>query len=366
MRKFSRSVVNKGISLGLTGLVAITGMLSASMQDTQAATFTTFSVRPSRVETSQAGVNFLVKLSPVTTATETSVDVTFGEAGSYTLGAAGTITTSTAGLTSWDSSCTVAVPSLGATAASVTGQTANFVVGDMTVGNTYCFIISGGVTNPAAAGNNAVMVETLTAASAVIDSGALSLPTITDDEVVITAAVAPFVRCDVTTTVGADNASDLGTLVYGMVSTSSDDIQVRGGTNAVGGMEWYYRVSGANNGLYSTLTSALLNGATAESTLNPTTLNCSGATPCFGIYHNGTKSTATGEFLIAPGFEGGSAVTSVGPMTNSIYGTQIGYSDENAVSQGIANFNINATAAETSPVATDYSATLIFTCKAGL
>lgn len=365
MRKFSRSVVNKGVSLGLTALVAVTGMLSASMQNTQAASFTYFSVRPSRVETSQAGVNFLVKLAPTTTATEASVNVTFGGAGSYTLGAAGTITTSTASLTNWDSTCT-AVPSLGATAASVTGQTANFVVGDMTVGTTYCFLITAGVTNPASAGNNSVTVSTLTAASAVIDSGALSLPTITNDEVVITAAVAPFVRCDVTTTVGADNASDLGTLVYGTVSSSTDDIQIRGGTNAEPGMQWFYRVSGSNNGLYSTITSALLEGPSAESTLNPTTTTCSGATPCFGIYFNGNETATTGDFLSDAAFEGGSATTSVGPMTTSIYGTRIGTSDNTPASQVTADFNINATAAETSPVSSDYSATLIFTCKADI
>ena len=358
----------KAMSLGLACLMVLTvtaGFLSSSSQ-AEAATFSKYSIRPSRISTGTAGVNFLVKLAPVTTATEASIDVTFGSVGSYTLAAAASITTSTAGLTNWDAACTNAVPGLGATAASVAGQTANFVATDMTVGTTYCFLITAGITNPAAAGNYSIVTTTKTSVPAAIDTASMRLPIVSNDSITVTASVNPFVRCNVTTTVGGDNASNLGALEYGTVSSSADDIQIQGGTNATGGMVWYYRNAGPNNGLYSTTGAYNLAGATAESTISATTATCAGGTPCFGIYYTGTNTHNTGTFVGDTAFTGGTITTDVGPMTTNTYGSAIGNSNSTVASQVTANYHINATAGEDSPVAADYSATLIFTCKADL
>jgi hypothetical protein len=194
----------------------------------------------------------------------------------------------------------------------------------------------------------------------------MTIPTVTNDSVVITAAVRPFVRCDVTTTVGGDNNIDLGYLEYGSVSTVADAIRISGGTNAPHGMSWYYRSDAAVNGLYSTTTSATLTGSDAERTLSATTLTCAAGTPCYGIYYNGTNSAGTGTFVANAAFTGGTVSTSVGPMTTNTYGQIIASSNALPASNVTADFNVNATAAESSPVATDYTDTLIFTCKADL
>ncbi|MDD3647785.1 MAG: hypothetical protein PHS44_04795 [Candidatus Dojkabacteria bacterium] len=338
-----------------------TNFLFLSKTSVRAAAFTEFGIRPSRIEVSVTGVNFLIKASPVTTATEDGVQVNFDTGYTLTSGA-GAITISTTSLTSWDSECTNAWPSIAAGTA--TGQTVDFTGGDLTVGQTYCFIITAGVQNPSSIGNYSISVDTR-AASADVDTGAFTFGIVDDDEIVINADVAAFVRCDVTTTTGSDNTIDLGVLEYGTVTSSSDDIQIQGGTNASEGMAWFYRSDTANNGLYSVTASALLDGATAEDTISATTADCTAADPCFGIYYNGTTG-GTGTFAANTSFTGGSVTAGVGPMTTSTYGNEIGTSSGTVCSALTANFNVNATAGENSPIATDYTDTLIFTCKADI
>ena len=101
-------------------------------------------------------------------------------------------------------------------------------------------------------------------------------------------------------------------------------------------------------------------------TLNATTADCAPGTPCFGIYHNGTTTAGSGAFTADTDFVGGTATTDVGPMTTNIYGEAIGTSGGAVASQVTADFNVNATAAENTAVASDYTETLIFTCKADI
>ncbi len=327
-----------------------------------AATFGNFSVRPSRVEASITDVNFLIKAQPVTTATEDEVQVTFGTG--YTVdGTPGNISVSTTAVSSWDTDCANAWPSIGTTATGVSSQVVTFASGDLTVGQVYCFIITAGIDNPASIGNYTVAVDTLQS-SATVDSGVMSLPIIDDDSVVITASVAPFVRCDVGTTNGfSDNAVDLGVLQYGTVKTSSEDIRLGLGTNSVGGATLYY--TSTNGGLNSSSGSYTLTGPTAEGTLSPTVLDCTGATPCFGIYYSGVSSTSTGSIAADSNFTGLTATDAAGPLTTAAYGQSVA-SSSGALSNGVIEFNVNATASEQAPAASDYTDTLTFTCKADL
>lgn len=354
-------------SLAMAVTVALS-VLAFLPRSANAASFTEFSVIPSRVEASVLDVNFLVKADAVTVATEDEVQVTF-DLGYAVDATPANITVSTVDIANWDAECTNPWPGIGA-ATAVTGQEVTFPSGDLTVGTTYCFIITAGVDNPAAVGQYTVSVATRALGSDV-DTSAFSLPVVDDDSVVITAAVAPFVRCDVTTTNGADNQIDLGSLVYGTVTSSStlatpDNIQIEGGTNAAEGMAWFYRSDAAFNGLYSATATDLIDGAIAESTLSATTVDCAPGTPCFGIYYNGTTTAATGAFAANADFTGGTATTDVGPMTTNIYGNQIGTSSSAVGSQITADFNVNATAAENTAAAGDYTDTLIFTCKADI
>ncbi|WKZ30479.1 MAG: hypothetical protein QY314_01760 [Candidatus Dojkabacteria bacterium] len=348
-------------------MVFVAGVFASSVS---AATFTEFTVRPSRIETSATDVNFLIKLEPASTATEDAINVIFGTG--YTVdGTASNITVnSTLGtLQSWDAECDAAVPSIGATAASVAGQTASFASGDLDTGTTYCFLITAGVDNPSSTGNYPMTVET-EESSAIVDYAIVMMPAVDDDEVVITAAVAPFVRCDVDTTAGTNNSIDLGVLQYGTVTSSStldtpDNIRVYGGTNASEGMTWYYRSDASFNGLRSTTGSYTLTGADAEGTLSATTANCAGGTPCYGIYYSGTSSTVTGSITVDTDYTGLTATTAVGPMRTDIWGDAIASSSA-AVAGAEIVFNVNATASEQAPAAVDYTDTLIFTCKADL
>lgn len=332
-----------------------------------AASFTEFSIKPSRIETSITDVQFLIKADAVTVATEDEVDVEF--ASGFTVdGTPANITVTTTDVALWDAECTNVWPGIGAAATSVSSQEVTFASGDLTVGQTYCFIITAGIDNPAVAGQYTIDVATVETA-ADVDTGIMSMPIVDDDEVVITATVAPFVRCDVTTTDGADNAIDLETLVYGTVTSSStlgtpDNIQIEGGTNAEEGMVWYYRSDASNNGLFSATETDTLDAGNAELTISATTADCDAANPCFGIYYNGTTAATTGAFTADADFTGGTATTDVGPQTLNIYGEEIGNSGGAVASEVTAEFNVNATAAENSAAATDYTETLIFTCKA--
>ncbi len=330
-----------------------------------AASFTEFSIRPSRIEASVTDVNFLVKADAVTDDTESDVQVTF--ASGYTVdGTPANVTVSTSGISSWDSECTNAWPSIGSAATGVSGQVVTFASGDLTQGQTYCFIITAGIDNPGSTGNYSVTVTTRDSNPTNIDTGSMILPIVDDDEIVISADVGSFVRCDVTTTTGSDNAIDLGSLTYGTVTSSTDDIQIQGGTNGSEGMVWYYRSDASNNGLYSTTETDLLDGSDSERTISATTSDCQATTPCFGIYYNGNTSAGSGSFTAESDFTGGTATTDVGPMRTDLYGDDIGNSGSAECSEITADFNVNATAGENSAIANDYTDTLIFTCKADI
>ncbi|MBE0573526.1 hypothetical protein IH575_01340 [Candidatus Dojkabacteria bacterium] len=327
-----------------------------------AATFAKFSIKPSRVEASITDVNFLIKVEPTTADTEDEVTVTF-DAGYTVDSTASNITVSTSGILDWDSECANAWPGIGSQATGVSSQAVTFASSDLTVGQVYCFIITGGVDNPASLGNYVISVETFDT-SASVDMGIMSLPIIDDDSVVITASVAPFVRCDVGTTNGfSDNAIDLGVLRYGTVTSSTEDIRIGLGTNTVSGAEVSY--TSENGGLSSILGSYTLTGADAEDTLSATTLSCSGTDPCFGIYASGVSSASTGSIAANTNFTGLTATTAVGPITTDAYGVPIA-SSTGALSNGVIEYNVNATASEEAPAAVDYTDTLTFTCKANL
>jgi len=334
-----------------------------------AAAFTEFSIRPSRIESSITDVNFLIKADAVSSATEDGVRVTFDTG--YAVDATNTnITVSTTGLTNWDSECTNAWPGIGSNASAVNGQVVDFNSTTLIQGQTYCFIITAGIDNPGSTGNYSVSVATRETSSDV-DTGAMTVPIVDDDEIVISASTQAFVRCDVTTTSGADNAIDLGTLEYGTVDSSTDDVQIQGGTNAAEGMVWYYRNSDSNVGLYSTTGTDTLdapdsgNGG-SEGTISATTADCAPATPCYGIYYNGTTTSDSGSFTADSDFTGLTVTTGAGPMRDEIYGEEIGNSGSSECSEVTADFNVNATAGQNSALASDFTDTLIFTCKADI
>jgi hypothetical protein len=357
-------VRRKIIVLVISFSLVFSGIVGYLKQPVKAASFTEFSIRPSRIEVSVTDVNFLIKADAVSSATEDAVQVTFGTG--YTVdGTPANITVTTTGISSWDAECTNAWPGIGSAATGVSGNVVTFASTSLTQTNVYCFIITAGIDNPSSPGNYDITVASRES-SADVDTGTMTLPIVDDDEITITASVGTFVRCDVTTTSGSDNAVALGGLAYGTVTSSTDDIQIQGGTNAGEGMAWFYRSDASNNGLYSSSQTDLLDGASAEDTISATTADCDSSNPCFGIYYNGTTTADSGAFTADADFTGGTVTTDVGPLTTQTYGEEVGNTGAAEASQVTADFNVNATAAENSATASDYTETLIFTCKADI
>lgn len=361
MRKFNLK--------GILSVVAIASLVSALVlpmvtKKAQAAALDDLYIRGSSVEVSASAEYFFV-IDATTVATEVDATVTFGTG--YNVAAADLDNTNIVGYTG-DLTCT-AVGTAGGTSAA--GQVVTVDIGDLTPGTMACFVLTG-VTNPATAGSYNIAVSTRDSVPAEVDGSSMDYPILaTDtDDVVINADVAGYVTCGVGTTVGDAGATqeiDLGALRYGTVTSSStlgtpDNVIVTGGTN-LNGMAWFYRSDAANNGLYSTTESTLIDATTSTAAggypLSATTIDCSNATPCYGIYFG---SANTGSFTADGSFNTGIADETVGPMTTGLYGEQIG-SAAVPVNGVEATFYVNATAGQDTPVAADYTDTLIFSCR---
>ncbi|WKZ30480.1 MAG: hypothetical protein QY314_01765 [Candidatus Dojkabacteria bacterium] len=330
---------------------------------TSAATFSEFSIRSSRIEVSQADVQILVRFTPDSIATEDELRITYapgfvvdptpGNHSDYPYGAG-----------DWDGiECN---STLGLGTPSVSGQELTYTVPDLSDGQYYCFLITGGIDTPSSPGNYPITVETRES-GVTIDYAVLSVPIVDNDEITMTAAVGEFVRCDVTTA-GNDNSLNLGTLQYGTITQSGsgffsgERLYVQGGTNAPEGMSWYYRSDAPYNGLHSATANYTLEGASTASNMSATTISCGPTTPCYGIVFSGMFGFDMGAPNIDIDFGG---ATHIGPMTTNIFGERIAYTNGPAAGLEI-HFWVLATAAEDTPAANDYTDTLIFTCKADL
>jgi len=136
-------------------------------------------------------------------------------------------------------------PTLSAAATVVSGQTITFTSGTLAASTQYGFDITGTgfILNPAASNTITHTVFTTTTGDAVIDTKDVSSPVISDDQVVITATVAPTF----TFTLG-NNAQSLGTLSTSAVS-SGPGTAVTIVTNAPNG--WNTGIKNAGAGLVS-------------------------------------------------------------------------------------------------------------------
>ncbi|HNS94844.1 MAG TPA: hypothetical protein PKG71_02655 [Candidatus Woesebacteria bacterium] len=174
----------------------------------EGANFTRVSMRHSRMAQSVAtsGTDpILVIMRPATTATEVSVGISFGTG--YTVNATpANITVSTASLpATYQGSAVTAHPGIGSAASAVSGQNVTFASTDLTVGTTYGFYITGGITNPATTGQKVSRISTHSDGTPdfsnytdAIDNSRVATYIVSDnggstdsDQIVITAKVAP-------------------------------------------------------------------------------------------------------------------------------------------------------------------------------
>ena len=191
------------------------------------------------------GTCLIVFTTSSTTATETTIQLTLDSEWFSTTNfstTAGNYTVSTTGIPTG----TTAMPGIN-TATTVSGQTITFPITALTNGTTYAFFITGTglILNPAASTTQLHTIFTHTG-SAVADTKLVAVPTITDDQIVITANVDPTF-----TFVFSNNAQSLGTLSTSSI-TSGLGTAITITTNAGGG--WNAWVASSNAALKSVTT----------------------------------------------------------------------------------------------------------------
>ncbi len=154
---------------------------------------------------------------------------------------AGNYTISTAGLPAG----VTAMPGV-ATATNVTANTISFPITDLTISTTYGFFITGTglILNPAATTTQVHTLFTTNAVPTTNDTKDINVPTITADQITVTATVPPTFSIALGSTTAA-----LGTLSTGSISSGAGNT-VTISTNAGGG--WTGWVRSTNAGLTST------------------------------------------------------------------------------------------------------------------
>ncbi len=316
----------------VTALFLTVLLLSAVAPHTvQAANFTDVSMRHSRMAISFLATGtdpILVIIRPATVGTEAAVGIAF--ASGYTVnGTPANITTSVTGLPgTYHGLSVVAVPSISATASTVSSQNVTFTAGDMTVGTTYGFYITGGITNPATTGQKISKISTHTDTSPdftsytdAVDASRIAAYIVdnngaaTDsDQIVVTAKVAPTYTLVLSAqAITLDTA--LATVEYpgGAQNGAVSGVTATATTNANNGHIMWMKANSAS-GLTSatTATSIAFAGTAADAT--PSTL--SAGTEGVVVDVDLTTNTS-GSLSIAAEFLGAS--TSAGGTPSTTY-----------------------------------------------
>jgi hypothetical protein len=272
------------------------------------------------------GSCLIVFTTSSTTATETSIKLTLDSewvsATNFST-TASNYTVSTSGIPAG----TTAMPGI-STADNVSGNTIRFPITALANSTTYAFFITNGgtglISNPAASTTILHTVFTRTGSdAATADTKDIAVPTIADDQIAVTATVAPTF-----TFAFGNNAQSLGTLSTGSV-TSGGGTTITVTTNAASG--WNAWVKSANAGLTSTVASATIatSGSidAAPSSLSAgtegyvldadlTTNAANGGTPTIAAEYDGTTTSQGGTlstsyqlFASSNGAAGGDVIT---------------------------------------------------------
>jgi hypothetical protein len=295
---------------------------------------------------------------PATVATETSVKVTFptGYAVNSTIG---NWAVSTAATTGWpkdplnDSTVATAWPGISAPTGTgefiISGQSVNFGSGDLTVGTWYCFnwTNTAALTTKSSAGQDlSGTVITQTTGGVASDSDIYATATVTNDQIAVTATVAPTFNFLL-----SSNTAALGTLTSAN-PVSATAINATVNTNAQKGWNIWAADPAGTPGLTST---------TASKTIaySPTVGSAAAALSNGAEGYNMGAGTATG--TTCTGVTDDTAFASSG--TNYKGGGLDSTLRSVAVSTGVANacalpLTVNASISVTTPPATDYAGTI--------
>jgi hypothetical protein len=334
----------------LVALVAaiVVPLLTILVPRAHAATLTNSYIRLDRLATSTSNDNTLVVFTvPAGNATtEDEVDVTFPSSTYITVGASPTVTITGCAA---DSGGT-ALP--GTLAAAKSGQIVQVTgVTNLAASTKYCFYINAGVsttstaipTTPTSAGQ--AFIDTK-ASSAPVDSTTVGMTTIANDQVVVTAAVAPYF----TFTLSANSAA-LGTLSQTAKTDTASPVDITLKTNAPNGWLAWAKSGGK---LHSTAATHDINSA--STTITPGTEN-------YGLLVtktiSGTAGVGTGSIPAEYDFTPGSDTTHVGILTTSY--KLIGSTTGGGTDNDVLHLTFRAMIGALTPAASDYQDTVTLT-----
>ncbi|MFA5828845.1 MAG: hypothetical protein WC841_05830 [Candidatus Shapirobacteria bacterium] len=269
-------------------ITAITIFLAFAATEVNAASFSHASLRYDRIKAETLS-SLQVVIVPATVATEDRVVITFGSA---TVG-----TTNATSVTNIPTG-SVALPG---TLSAVSAGTTIVITGvtDLTVGTTYAFNLTIGVSTPAAGTANDI-ISTRSDATTVIDQTTVASRYITNDQIVINAVVPPSFNF----VLSAGNTDTFTANLSGTTEVSTYGNTVTVTTNAPRG--WIAWVKSANQGLVS-LSTGITIATTGTVNGSPDTLTAGANGYVLDADLTSDNGTGTGTVTIAPEYNGASA-----------------------------------------------------------
>ena len=322
------------LAAALSYITAVTGAVVISFSGAaSAAALSQVSVRFDRMKAATATTGTVC--AKAANAGQTSVSVTFPTG--YTVSTTvGNWTTSTTNL-AWPTGAS-AWPTIGATATTATGQVVTWSSGALVAGTLYCF----NWTNTTALTTASAGTYTGTVATNVDSATPYATATIADDQIVVTASVAPTFTFAL-----SGNTDNLGTLTTGAVAVSPTPRTATVNTNAKNG--WYVWAKDASTGLNSALASA-----TIASTTPGTNSTLAAGTEGYNTGITTSQSGGSGTLTVAAPFVGGS--TGNGGGLDTTLRTLV--SSNGTANNAVVTLTNNAAIASTTSAATDYTDTI--------
>jgi hypothetical protein len=286
-KRYIRTQKTYRISILLIAIVFLSNIFGGPVE---AANFSNVSMRHSRMAISlvASGTDpILVIMRPATVASELSIGISF--ASGYTVnGTPANVTVSTASLpATYHGQAVSAAPGIGAAATAVSSQNVTFAATDMTVGTTYGFYITGGITNPGTTGQKVSRISThtdgtpdFTSYTDAIDNSRVGTWIVSDngastdsDQMVVTARVAPTYTLALSAqAITLDTATSSVEYPGGPQNGAVSGVTATATTNANNGHIMWMKANSAS-GLTSTVAGASIafSGTAADAT--PTTLS---------------------------------------------------------------------------------------------
>lgn len=348
---------------GMVVLVVLPGLLLSMLllaRHTYAGALTFSMVRFDHMKISTPTTGTVCANAP-STATETSVKVTFPTG--YTVSSTvGNWAVSTANTTGWPAGASawtgISAPT-GSGEFVISGQSVNFVSGNISASTLYCFNWTNSAaltTKSSATADNSGTIITQTTGGVASDTGSYATATVSDDSIVVTATVAPTFNFAFNNTT-TDAFGNLSTSA--VTTTTGKNITLT--TNANGGwIVWARSANGASKGSLTSLSSGGI--ITSSSALGSAAHNITTNTEDYGLGVTlNTDAGGGGTVTINPNYDGSGTCPStcnIGVLDSQTY-RPIASSSGTAAGD-IINVFERASISGSTKAANDYTDTITF------